>query len=248
VAKASARVRESLLSLAARARLESQLRDAYRLINRTARREARDNQHMRVLLAACLGRDANCIDVGAHAGDVLREIVRCAPDGHHIAYEPLPHLATDLERVFPAADIRCAALSDHGGAAEFLYDGSQPARSTLHAHAFTDHRHVTAIRVRLERLDDALPGGYVPALIKIDVEGTEAEVLRGAIETLKRHRPIVVFEHGGGGTSSPGDVHALLVEKAGLRIYDIDGSGPYSLAEFEAMYSRPTLWNWIARP
>jgi Methyltransferase FkbM domain len=121
-------------------------------------------------------------------------------------------------------------------------------RSTLHAHAFTDHEHATEITVRVERLDGALPPDYVPALVKIDVEGTEAEVLRGAIETLRRHRPVVVFEHGAGGTSSPGEVHSILVDDAGYRIFDLDGTGPYSLADFEATYPLPTMWNWIARP
>lgn len=242
-----ARARERVVSLAARAGLEPQLRASYRAVNRTARREARDNQQMRVVLAACLARDANCIDVGAHTGDVLREIVRCAPEGRHIAYEPLPHLAAALARDHPTVDVRAAALSDHDGEATFLYDRSQPARSTPHAHAFTDHSHVTPIPVRLERLDGALPKEYVPDLIKIDVEGAEARVLNGALETLKRHRPVVVFEHGGGGSSSPGEVYSLLIEVAGMRLYDIDGVGPYSLDSFEAMYSQPTLWNWIAR-
>ena len=242
-----ARARDRIVSLAGRTGLEAPLRKAYRAVNRTARREARDNAQMRVLLAACLAGDSNCIDVGAHAGDVLDEMVRCSPEGRHIAYEPLPHLAAELARRYPAVDVRSAALSDHDGEANFLFDRTQPARSTLHAHAFTDAGNVTSIAVRLERLDGALPDDYVPALIKIDVEGAEAMVLSGAVETLKRHRPIVVFEHGAGGSSTPDQVYSLLADEVGMRIYDIDGAGPYSRAEFEGMYSQPTLWNWIAR-
>lgn len=244
----SARARERVRLLAARAGVESQLRSAYHLVNRTARREARDNEHMRVLLAGSLAPDASCIDIGAHDGGVLREIVRCAPQGRHIAYEPLPELAAALAREYPQVDVRAAALSDHDGKASFLHDRTQPMRSTLHAHAFTDHGNTTAITVRVERLDGVLPSGYVPTLVKIDVEGTEAEVLRGAVETLRRHRPVVVFEHGAGGTSSPAEVYSLLVDDAGYRIFDLDGTGPYSLEEFEATYPRPTMWNWIARP
>jgi FkbM family methyltransferase len=228
--------------------VESQVRHVYQLLNRTARREARDNEHMRVLLAACLAPDSNCIDIGAHSGGVLREIVRCAPRGRHIAYEPLPHLATELAREFPGVEVRAAALSDHDGEATFVHDRTEPMRSTLDPHAFTDHEHATTIDVRVERLDAVLPADYDPALIKIDVEGSEGKVLAGAIETLRRSRPIVVFEHGGGGTSSPTDVYATLVEQAELRIYDLDGIGPYSLADFVATYPLPTMWNWIARP
>jgi FkbM family methyltransferase len=244
----SAEARERVRQLAARVGVESQVRQAYRLFDRTARREARDNDHMRVVLAACLAPDSGCIDIGAHSGGILGEIVRCAPRGRHIAYEPLPHLATELARRFPGVDVRSAALSDETGTATFVHDHTEPMRSTLHPHDFTDAEHATTIEVRVERLDDALPADYSPALIKIDVEGSEAKVLAGAVETLRRSRPIVVFEHGGGGTSSPTDVYSILVDRAGLRIYDLDGVGPYSHAEFEAMYTQPTMWNWIARP
>ena len=244
----SAGARERVRQLAARAGVESQVRHTYQLFNRTARREARDNEHMRVLLAACLAPDSDCIDVGAHSGGILGEIVRCAPRGRHIAYEPLPHLAAALARRFPGVEVRAAALSDEAGRASFVHDRTEPMRSTLHPHEFTDSQNATTIDVRVERLDDALPAGYAPAVIKIDVEGSEAKVLAGGIETLRRHRPIVVFEHGGGGTSSPNDVYSILVDRAGLRIYDLDGLGPYSHAAFEAMYTQPTMWNWIARP
>jgi FkbM family methyltransferase len=245
--RVSARARERVRLLAARAGVESQLRRTYHLVNRTARREARDHEHLSVLLACSLAPDASCIDVGAHDGGVLREIVRCAPQGSHIAYEPLPELAAALARDYPQVDVRNAALSDHDGEATFLHDRSEPMRSTLHAHAFTDHNNTIAIPVRVERLDGALPPGYAPTLVKIDVEGTEAEVLRGAIHTLRSHRPLVVFEHGAGGTSSPAEVHSILVDDAGYRIFDLDGTGPYSLPEFEAMYPQPTMWNWVAR-
>jgi FkbM family methyltransferase len=244
----SAGARERVLKLAERAGVDDHLRRGYQLLDRTARREARDNRHMRVLLAACLAPDSNCIDVGAHSGDVLRDMLRCAPAGRHIAYEPLPHLADALRREFPGVDVRAAALSDRDGQATFVHDRTEPARSTLQPHAFTDHEHAAEIEVRVERLDGALPPDYAPALIKIDVEGTELKLLSGAVETLRAHRPIVVFEHGGGGTSPPGEVYALLVDEVGLRVYDLDGAGPYSRAEFEATYPLPTMWNWIARP
>jgi FkbM family methyltransferase len=244
----SAGARERVLRLAARAGVDEHLRQGYQLINRTARREARDNEHIRVVLAACLSPDSSCIDVGAHSGGVLREIVRCAPNGRHIAYEPLPHLATELAREFPQVDVRPAALSDQDGTASFVHDRTEPMRSTLHPHAFTDHEHATTFDVRVERLDGSLPADYAPTLIKVDVEGSEAKLFAGAIQTLRRHRPVIVFEHGGGGTSSPTDVYSILVEGAGLRVYDLDGTGPYTLAQFEETYPLPTMWNWIARP
>ena len=45
------------------------------------------------------------------------------------------------------------------------------------------------------RLDDYVTANRLkPALIKIDVEGAEHEVLKGAAETMKTHRPVLVVE------------------------------------------------------
>ena len=50
----------------------------------------RDEHAMRVALATALRHDGNAIDVGANQGDTLEMILAVAPDGRHIAYEPIP--------------------------------------------------------------------------------------------------------------------------------------------------------------
>jgi FkbM family methyltransferase len=49
--------------------------------------------------------------------------------------------------------------------------------------------------VRAARLDDIIPPGFLPGLIKIDVEGFERKVLEGAGATIARHRPIIYLEN-----------------------------------------------------
>src|SRR5688572_29795801 len=58
----------------------------------TRRRNAVDERHLRVLLAAVLSPDARCVDVGANVGTVLETICALAPHGNHFAFEPLPEL------------------------------------------------------------------------------------------------------------------------------------------------------------
>src|SRR5439155_7936660 len=93
---------------------------------RALSRDKQDMEHLRLLFAFVLSRESNCIDIGAHAGDVLREIVRCAPNGHHIAYEPLPHLNRQLINDFPDIEVRLAALSNRTGESSFTHVKSNP--------------------------------------------------------------------------------------------------------------------------
>jgi FkbM family methyltransferase len=236
------------VSAVARLGLERPARYVYVRRTRLSRRNNRDNEHLNLLLAFSLAADSNCIDIGAHSGDVLRDISRLAPQGRHMAFEPLPAFASDLQREFPEVDVRQAALSNEVGTATFSHVREQPALSGLHRRSHSPAETET-ISVRTETLDSVLPDGYVPRFIKLDVEGAEGLVLEGALETLRRHRPIVWFEHGKGGSDyygwESGDVHSLLVDGAGLRVFDADGHGPYSRTEFEGVFEKP-IWNFVA--
>jgi FkbM family methyltransferase len=227
-------------------------REARSALHPAWRRELRDDHAVRVVLATALRRDSNAIDVGANEGAMLADIARIAPEGRHIAYEPIPELHERLAAAYPDVDVRRAALSDLAGDAFFTHVVDAPAYSGLRQRADLPNwaSEVRRIPVRTERLDDVLAEGDAPALVKIDVEGAELHVLRGAVRTLERHRPFVLFEHGVGGAdlygSRPGDVFDLL-DGAGLRIFDLDGVGPYTRDGFEAVFTEP-VWNFLAAP
>src|SRR5580704_7217453 len=67
-----------------------------------------------------IGSHANCIDIGAHKGDILRQILKYSPGGKHFAFEPLPHLYEELQKNFGK---RCSvypyALADVNGDTNF---------------------------------------------------------------------------------------------------------------------------------
>ena len=90
----------------------------------------------------------------------------------------------------------------------------------------------------------------MPALIKIDVEGAELQVLEGAKRTITQHKPTVIFEHGASTAAYYGTLPSAifkLLSDAGLRIFDIDGNGPYPLEDFEHPTSRgaPSGTSWL---
>ncbi len=243
------REREAVRQVATRVGLEVPLRTVWEWMHPMVRRDRVDNEHIRLLMAFTLRQDANCIDIGAHAGTILREIVRVSPQGRHIAYEPLPEFAARLAAEFPGVDVRNAAVSDESGEAVFHRMVGGEMQSGLKLRTGTPAEAGQPFTVRVDRLDDALPPDYMPALIKIDVEGAERQVIEGAMETLTRHAPIVIFEHGPGAQqeyqTSPEQVYDLLVSGAEMRIFDIDGAGPYSRAQFVDVYFEP-MWNFVA--
>jgi FkbM family methyltransferase len=238
-------LRARILALAARADLEEEARVARRLtLPRAERRNRREDDRLALFLALWLPVDANCIDVGAHRGSILERLVSLAPSGAHIAYEPLPELADYLGTRFPAVDVRQRALSDESGRKTFLR-AAKASRSGLDdlGEAYTE-----TIEVDVDKLDDVVDSARPPAFIKVDVEGAELRVFRGAAETLIRHRPIVAFEHGAAarkagesGASASAELHELLSE-CGLRIFDLDGYGPYSRDGLE----NAERWNFVA--
>jgi FkbM family methyltransferase len=207
-----------------------------------------DEQSMLLLLAFVLRRNSNALDVGANRGVILREIRRMAPDGRHLAYEPLPHLWAKLVARFPDVDVRQRALSNTSGETTFVHVRGLEAYSGLKERRYPRDVETETIPITTERLDDHLPDGWLPDFVKIDVEGATGLVLQGAVETLRKAKPVMTFEYGRQAAALYGvsdeEVHQLLTEDVGLRLFDMDGNGPLSLAQFQE--GLQTHWNWVA--
>ncbi len=244
-------IRERLIDTAMRLGIDEPLRNIRAAISPQYRGQRAEKQQLRLLLETMLTETSNCIDIGAYRGRVLSEILRVAPRGRHIAYEPLPHMHRYLVRRFPSVDVRQAAVSNEEGETTFTYVKDSPGRSGFRERTHAGG-HIERLTVRVETLDRNLPEGYRPDLIKVDVEGAERLIFEGGIKTISTYRPVIIFEHGKGGAdhynTQPGDIYALLHDQAGLRIFDMDGNGPYTLAQLEETYARNDRWDFVARP
>jgi len=134
-------------------------------------------------------RDA--VDIGANIGTYTYFLRRYAR--HVFAFEPNPDLARRLRANFRSrVTVIEAALSDRIGAARLyvpLEQGQQ--RHELGSLDVQDGPRI-AIDVPVKRLDDCECGEV--GLLKIDVERHDREVLRGAAQTIERHRPNIILE------------------------------------------------------
>ncbi len=145
-----------------------------------------------------LHRPGTLVDVGAHDGAFAIPFTRL-PASRVLAFEPLPEAFARLRAAaagLATIELRQEALGDHRGEAVLtlpIVDGapSEQWASTVKTYAQhgVEERRVT---VPLRRLDEW--GIADLTAVKLDAEGAEYEVLRGARETLLRCRPILSVE------------------------------------------------------
>jgi hypothetical protein len=122
-------IRSRILAASRAIGVEPQLRALQRALeSRSERQNRSDDEHLAIILASILRADSNCIDVGANVGAVTDRICDLAPEGRHMAIEPLPELAARLGQRHPEVDVHCCALSDASGTRTFVLEDNAPPR------------------------------------------------------------------------------------------------------------------------
>jgi len=209
------------------------------------------------IMRAHLRDDSNCIDVGCHKGEVLEWLLRFAPKGKHMGFEPIPELFERLKREFAHTDCTFYdyALADKNGETEFVYVPEAPAYSGLKERDY-DGKKVTPKRIpiQIRRLDDLVPPTLKISLLKIDVEGAELGVLKGATEMLKRDRPLVIFEHGKGASDHYGTTPAMIMKvfsELGMSLYTLPSylgdKKPLTAEQLQQEFERGENYYFVAK-
>ena len=140
------------------------------------------------------------LDVGANHGTyslLARQLV--GPTGSVLAFEPQPHLAELLRKSFQAngwsnCQVYEVALSDREGSTSF-YIPQNSGFGGLHK-AFSATSGSTELNVKLARFDHLIDWPSLPGklFIKLDVEGSELQFLRGARQMIRSRRPTLLLE------------------------------------------------------
>lgn len=199
-------------------------------------------------------QDELILDIGANGGQSAVALSFIRPRAKILSFEPVPALWPELARL--------KRLLGHRFEFRGYGLGTAPGRFPLYI-PISGHLPITtrastsidAAKANCAELERAtgLPGridrteveirqgdaeGLVPLAIKIDVEGTEFEVVRGLQRTIAQHRPLVILER-----SKSFENCADLFLGLGYDVLTGDSTAPNE-RRLEGLSNR----NWIACP
>jgi FkbM family methyltransferase len=209
------------------------------LYARDLRRMSAREVETRLLPALCR---AGCVavDIGANRGLYVHHLRPLA--SRVVAFEPLSAMQRVLRRYYGTTiDIQPVALSDSVGTANLRVPAgnfSWASIATSNTFSLTPSgSRIEVLQVSMRTLDsyELRNVGFV----KIDVEGHEEAVLRGALETIRRERPNLLIEieerH------APGAVHRIMgmLAKLGYEGFYVDGPEIKPFSRFDLDQDQP---------
>ncbi len=149
------------------------------------------------IMSIVLEKHSTFVDVGCHKGEVLSKAMKIAFQGKHFAYEPIPSIFEKLHLKYGnSCVVKNLALGNKTGKTSFNHVVSNPAYSGIKKRAYPKDEKIVEIEIPIDTLDNQLLNEERVDLIKIDVEGGEFDVFKGAVQLLRKFHPVVVFEHG----------------------------------------------------
>lgn len=141
------------------------------------------------------------LDIGANIGETLMNFGRVNQGGKNFGFEPVPYLFSRLQKNlslnnFDSIEVNNIALSNKAETLSFSMPKDQNSggirmRKNKHKSDYGADKEVKAIQ-----LDSFLQEKSISKVnfIKMDVEGFEMNVLKGAKDCLKNHHPVLFIE------------------------------------------------------
>lgn len=146
-------------------------------------------------------KSLNVIDIGANVGFLSLNILNQFPNSTIIAFEPGSYQrklfckTIEHNKLNEVISLQPYALADFNGVAEFKIHNCKHNSGD----GFLDTKRAGSVKtqvVEVTTLDSFLEKAEISHIdiIKIDTEGAELLVLKGALNTLKQMKPIIFFE------------------------------------------------------
>jgi FkbM family methyltransferase len=177
------------------------------LLERRLKRAIKKNYENELnIIKRFTNQNKDAVDIGVYRGVYSYKLSQEFNHVHSFEPNPLifPFLKKNLTKIIKNLSLYNYALSNHYGSTELRI----PIRSkvffksnyeelyklgaaSIHTNNTFDKYH--SIKVEKKKLDDILPNKKI-GFIKIDVEGHEKEVIEGALNIIKKNRPVLLVE------------------------------------------------------
>lgn len=148
-----------------------------------------------------LNKDAVFFDVGSNIGSFVLIANKTIKQEQIFAFEPIPMLNGRLKVLFPQANIRNIALSNSKTKTQFkipkINHTQFLTRGTLNTNFIeTNESGFDLLDVQTNTLDNFCVEEHIKKIdvIKIDVEGHEHEVIKGALQSFEKYKPSLIIE------------------------------------------------------
>ena len=150
--------------------------------------------------------DGLVLDIGANIGVMTYYFARRLKMSKVFSFEPIPYNIRTLNRIisfFKLSNVEVfdIALSDADGKVKMIMPVINSARKQGLSHVSDvssvnneEGEEFEVFGKRLDSLEEVVNAKERITAIKIDVEGYELNVLRGAVNTIRKHRPIIYCE------------------------------------------------------
>lgn len=159
------------------------------------------NRYMRYRKRWLINMDVQTIlDVGANVGEFAAIARSLFPAARIYAFEPIPDCCAQIRaKAIGNLTLYEVALSDADGEAEFFVSSWAPSSSLkemaeLHRQNWPHSAENTPIRVPVRRLDSLEPELDLQPeiLVKVDIQGAEAEFIEGGRNVLSKSKVIII--------------------------------------------------------
>ena len=161
-----------------------------------------------LILDKVVDKNLESVDVGVYRGVYTYQLAKKSKHVHAFEPNPLlfPYLNKNLKKLMKNITLYENALSDVNSVAnlkvprrfntvnksnyEEMY---KLGASTIHKKNLLNNEEFITIKIKTKKLDNILSNNNI-GFIKIDVEGHEQNVINGAIETIKKNKPVLLVE------------------------------------------------------
>lgn len=168
-------------------------------------------------------------DIGAHLGYYTAIAEEVIEKGEAHGFEANSNLCKYLHKNFSDSKkvyIACGAVADHVGEVDF-YDATKTEDSSASSRFRLSEAHVSPIKIYSTTLDEYVKiGNKAPTMIKLDVEGGEYDVIVGALDIIREHKPRIIMEVWGGEIGRKySDKAVKKIQEFGYKAFSIKNDG-----------------------